>query len=76
MPFLDHVVTDFVYGLDSIVTNSIESLEPDTSFDEPDVIPSSVSSGFFTISITSDNYKLQLPLASNFINCSARLLLP
>ena len=41
--FLDQAVVDFEQGLDSILTDSIETLELDTSLDEPDAITSSVS---------------------------------
>ena len=44
--FLDQAVADFEQGLDSIPTDSLETLELDTSLDEPDDITSSVSSGF------------------------------
>ena len=39
-------MADLEQGLDSILTNSLETLELDASLDEPDAIPSSVSSGF------------------------------
>ena len=58
---LDQAVVDFEQGLDSILTDSLETLELDTSLDETDVITSSVSSGFFhLVSTLSDNSKLQL----------------
>ena len=44
--FLDQVVAYFEEGLDSILTDSLETLELDTSLDEPDAITSSVSSEF------------------------------
>ena len=44
--FLNHAIADFKQGLDSILTDSIETPELDTSLDEPHVITSSVSSGF------------------------------
>ena len=59
--FLDQALVDFEQGLDSILTNSLETPELDTSLDEPDVITSSVSSGFLhSVSTLSDNSKLQL----------------
>ena len=59
--FLDQAVADFEQGLDSILTDSIETPEFDTSFDEPDAITSSVSSGFlYLVSTISDTSKLQL----------------
>ena len=38
--FLDQAVADFGQGLDSILTDSIKTLEFDTSFDEHDIITS------------------------------------
>ena len=58
---MDQAFADFEQGLDSILIDSLETLELDTSLDEPDVITSSVSSGFLPmVSILSDNSKLQL----------------
>ena len=42
---LDQAVEDIEHGLDSILTGSNVRLELDTSADEPDVMPSSVSAG-------------------------------
>ena len=59
--FLDQAVADFEVGLDSILTDSLETLELDTSLEEPDAITSSFSSGFLhLVSTLSDNSKLQL----------------
>ena len=59
--FLDQAVADFEQGLDSILTDSLETLELDTSLDEPDAITSSVSSGcLHSVSTFSDNSKPQL----------------
>ena len=59
--FLDQAMTDFEQGLDSILTNSLETPELDTSLDEPDAITSSVSSGFLCSFRTfSDTSKPQL----------------
>ena len=44
--FLDQTVEDFEQDFDSILTDSIETPELDTSFDELEVISSSVSSRF------------------------------
>ena len=44
--FLDQAIANFQKGFDSILTDSIETLEWDTSLDEPNAITSSVSSGF------------------------------
>ena len=58
--FLDQAVADFHQGLDSILHDSIETPELDTSLDEADVITSSVSSGFLhSVSGLSDTSKLQ-----------------
>ena len=55
--FLDQAVADFKQGLDSILTDSLETLELDTSLEEPNAITSSVSSGFLClVSTISDNY--------------------
>ena len=54
--FLDQAMADFEQGLDSILTNSLETPELDASLDKPDAIPSSVSSGFLClVSTLSDN---------------------
>ena len=59
--FLDQAITDFEQGLDSILSDSLETLDLDTSLDDPDVITSSFSSGFLcSVSTLSDNSKLQL----------------
>ena len=44
--FLDQAVADFKQSLDSILTDSVETLELDASFEEPDDVLLSVSSGF------------------------------
>ena len=59
--FLDQAVADLEQGLDFILTDSPKTPELDTSLDEPDVITSSVSSGFLhLVSTLSDTSKLQL----------------
>ena len=59
--FLDQIVADFEQGLDSILTDSIETLELDTSLDEPDFTASSVSCFFlYLVSTISDMSKLQV----------------
>ena len=60
--FLEQAVADFEQGLDSILTDSLETSELDTSLEEPDAVTSSsVSSGFLhLVSTLSDNSKLQL----------------
>ena len=71
-------MADFEQGLDSIVTDSLETPELDASLDEPDAIPSSVSSGFlYLVSALSDNSKLQLApsIRSHKLWCQARALL-
>ena len=72
--FLDQAVADFEQGLDSILTDSVETLELDTSLDEPDAVTSSVSSSFSTwivlfLIILNCNSLLALGL----INSGARL---
>ena len=47
--FFDQAMADFDQGLDSILTNSLETPKLDTSFDEPDAITFSVSSGFLCL---------------------------
>ena len=47
--FLDQAVAEFEQGLDSILSDSLETLDLDTSLDEHDVITSSVSSGFLCL---------------------------
>ena len=59
--FLGQATVDFEQGMDSILTNSLETRELDASLDKPDAIPSSVSLGFLClVSTLSDNSKLQL----------------
>ena len=59
--FLDQAVADFKQGLDSIPTDSLKTLELDTSLEESDAITSAVSSGFlYWVSTLSDNSKPQL----------------
>ena len=76
--FLDQGVADFKQGLDSILTDSLETLELDTSLEEPDIITSSVSSGFLhSVSTISDNSKQQLAptICTRKLWCQARALL-
>ena len=42
-------VVDFEQGLDSILTTFVKTPELDASFDEPDNLTSSVSSGFLCL---------------------------
>ena len=75
---LDQGVADFEQGLDSILTDSLETLELDTFLDEPDVITSSVSSGFLhLVSTLSDHSKFQLApsIQSCKLWCQAMALL-
>ena len=71
--FLDQAVTDFEQGLDSILTNSLEIPELDTSVDEPDAITYSVSSGFLNSVFFLIILNCSLFLALGLINCGARL---
>ena len=53
---LEQAVADFEQGLDSILTDSLETPDLDTSLQESDAITSSVSSGFLhSVSTISDN---------------------
>ena len=75
---LNKAVADFEESLDSILTDSIKTSELDTSFEEPDVITLSVSSGFpcsvSTISVTSKP-QLAPRIKSHQLWCQARALL-
>ena len=76
--FLDQAVADFKQGLDSILTDSLETPELDTSLEESDAITSSVSSGFLClVSTLSDNSKPQLAPSIHTCKlwCQARALL-
>ena len=69
---------DFGQSLDSILTDSLETPELDTSLFEPDAITSSVSSGFLhSVNTLSDNSKPQLSpsIRSHKLRCQARALL-
>ena len=58
--FLDKAMADFEQSMDSILADSLETPELDTSLDEPDAITSSVSARFLhSVSTLSDNSKLQ-----------------
>ena len=59
--FLDQAVEDFEHGMDSILTDSTDTLGLDASFDETDTMSSSVSSDFLcTVNTISDSSRLQL----------------
>ena len=76
--FLDQAVADFEQGLDSILTDPLETLALDASLEEPDAITSSVSSGFpHSVSTLSDNSKLLLAPSIHTCKlwCQARALL-
>ena len=76
--FLDQVVADFEQGLDSILTDSLETPDLDTSLQESDAVTSSVSSGFLhSVSTISDNSKPQLApsIHTHKLWCQARDLL-
>ena len=76
--FLGKAMADFEQGLDSILTNSYETPELDTSLDEPDAIRPSVSLGFLcSVNTLSDNSKPQLApsIRSHELWCQARALL-
>ena len=68
----------FEQGLDSILTDSLETPELDISLEKPDAITSSVSSGFLHwVSTISDTSKLQLApsIRTHKLWCQARALL-
>ena len=72
---MDQAVADFEQGLDSILTDSLEILELDTSVQEPDAITSSVPSEFIClVSTLSDNSKPQLApsICTHKLWCKAR----
>ena len=73
--FLDKAVEDFEHGLDSILTDSVNTQELDASFDEADAVPSSVSLAFlYLVRIISDNSRLQLaPTYNNLITYGTML---
>ena len=76
--FLDQAMAYYEQGLDSILTNSLETPELDASLGESDAIPSSVSSGFLClVSTLSDNSKPQLSHSKQSCKlcCHARALL-
>ena len=71
-------MADFEQGLDSILTDSLETPELDASLDEPDAVTPSVFSGFLcSVSTVSDNSKPQLPPSIRYhkLWCQARALL-
>ena len=73
--FLDQAVADLKQGLDSILTDSLKTLELDTSLEEHNALTSSVSSGFLhLVSTLSDNSKLQLApsIPTHKLWCQAR----
>ena len=76
--FLDQAFADFEQGLDSILTDSLKTLELDTSLDETDAVTSSICSRFLClVSTLSDNSKLQLApsIHTHKLWCQARGLL-
>ena len=79
MPFWIRLLLTSEQGLDSILTDSLKTLELDTSLEEPDAITSSsVSSGFLhLVSTLSENSKLQLApsICTHKLWCQARVLL-
>ena len=75
MPFWDQTVVDFKPGLDSILTDSLETPDLDTSLQESDAITSSVSSGFLHSGLVPflRTLSCSLLLAFILVNCGARL---
>ena len=72
---LDQAVADFEFGLNSILTDSVKTVDLDASIDEHDTMPSSsVSSGFLCLVYTLlIIIKCSLILTLIHINCGARL---
>ena len=67
--FSDHAVNDFEYGLDSILTDSVDTQELDASFDVADAMPSSFSSwSLHLISIICYNFRLQFAPSIKHVN--------
>ena len=77
--FLDQGVADFEQGLDSILIDSLETLELDTSLEQPDVVTSSSVSSrcLCLVSTLSDNSKLQFApsIHTHKLWCQAKALL-
>ena len=71
--FLDQAVADFEQGLDSFLTDSLETPELDTSLEESDAITSSFSSGFLTSGPFLIILSCSLLLAFILVNCGVRL---
>ena len=72
--FLDQAVADFKQELDSILTDSLKTLELDTSPEKPDAVTSSsVSSGFLHSVSFLIILSCSLLLAFVLVYCSARL---
>ena len=70
---LDQAVADFEKGLDSILTDSIKTTELNTSFDEPDIITSSIISGFLCLVLFLILLNCSLHLTSHLISYGVRL---
>ena len=76
--FLDQALAEFELGSDSILTDSIKTLELEKSFNEPEIITSSSLQGFTPlVSTVSYTSKLQLApsIRSHKLWCQARALL-
>ena len=75
--FLDQAIADFEQGLDTILTDSFETPELDTSLDEPDIITSSVYFWVSPLSTLSNNSMLQLApsIHTHKLWCQASTLL-
>ena len=76
--FLDQVMADFEQGLDSTLTDFLETLELDASLDEPDAVSSSVSSGFLhSVGTLCDNSNPRLApsIRAHKLWCQAMALL-
>ena len=65
--FLDQAVEGIEYGLDFILTDSIETPKLDASFDEADTMSSSVPSGF--LNSVNTNYDISKPQLAPSSKC-------
>ena len=71
--FFDQAIEVFEHGLVSILIDSVNTPELDTSIDEADVMHSLVSPGFLHSVVFQTILDCSLLLASSFVNYGARL---
>ena len=70
--FLDQAVANIEQGLDSILTDSLETPDLDTSLQESDAITSSVSSGFLHSVSTISEFQASTPPDNISLNSANR----